>query len=96
MSKRRNEVMSMIRQEPFAYVAEYDDNQNVEYEAWAAAGSSTSSAVWIAAKHTYDSNFNLTQTQWAQGTRTDRDGNTVTEIGTFINLATSLSSLTYV
>lgn len=65
MPRRRTETEAMIRQEPFAYRAAYDANSNVEYEGWAAPGSATSSAVWIVAKHTYDSNNRLTATQWA-------------------------------
>ena len=95
-TKRRNEQLSMIRQEPQAYVAEYDSNGNVEYEAWANPGAITSDSVWIACKHTYDSNNLLIKTEWAQGTRTDIDGNSVTEAATFINAANNLSGLTYV
>lgn len=65
MPKRRNETEAMIRQEPFAYRAAFDSDQNVEYEGWADPGTATSSALWIICKHTYDSNNNLTATQWA-------------------------------
>ena len=36
MPKRRNEVESMIRSEPFAYRAAYTATNYVEYEGWAA------------------------------------------------------------
>jgi len=87
MPRRHNEMETMVRSEPFAYIAEYDSDNNVEFEAWAPAGAATTSAVWICAKHTYSS-LNLTKTQWAQ------DSND--KIADFTNQADSLSSLTYV
>ena len=62
---RRNEVMSMVRQEPMAYRAAYDSSSNVEYEGWAAPGTATSAAEWVIAKHTYDGSNRITATQWA-------------------------------
>ena len=85
---RRNEQMNMIRREPQAYVCEYDASFNPEYEAWADPGSVTTDAVWIASKHTYDGDNNLTKTEWAQ------DSNGLT--AGFTNQADSLSTLTYV
>jgi len=87
MPKRRNEMETMTRSEPFAYIAEYDGDDNVEYEAWAVPGSATTSAVWVCAKHTYTT-LNLTKTEWAQ----DSDG----KIADFTNQADGLSGLTYV
>jgi len=65
MPKRRNEVESMIRQEPFSYRAAFDANNNVEYEGWAQPSTAEGTAAWIVAKHTYDANQNLTKTEWA-------------------------------
>ena len=62
--QRRNEEVSMIRSEPFAYRAAYDASNNVQYEGWAAPGTATSAALWIVCQHTYSSG-NLTATQWA-------------------------------
>ena len=94
MPQRRNELTTMMRSEPFAYVAEYDANGNVEYEAWAAVGASMANSVWIAAKNTYNASNQLTRTKWA------KDSNNKT--ADFTNAAgandvtSSLSSLTYV
>ena len=65
MPIRRNEVMSIIRQEPFAYRAAYDASGNVLYEGWADPGTASSAATWIIAKHTYDANNRITLTEWA-------------------------------
>lgn len=87
MGKRRNEVEAMTRSEPFAYRAEYDSDNNVEFEAWAVPGASTADAVWICAKHVYSS-LNLIRTEWAK----DSDD----KVADFTNKADGLSSLTYV
>ena len=87
MSKRRNEMMSMIRQEPFSYRAAYDADNNVEYEGWATPGNPTTGAHWIIAKHTYTSG-NMTATTWAQ------DSDEV--VGQFTNIWDNYASLTYV
>jgi hypothetical protein len=86
MPKNRNEIEAMVRTTPYAYIAEYDADNNVEYEAWADPGTAATTAKWICAKHTYSS-LNLTKTQWAQ----DSDG----KVADFTNLASSLSTLTY-
>jgi hypothetical protein len=65
MPKRRNEVESMIRQEPFEYRAAFDSSDYIEYEGWAVPGSATSASAWLICKHTHDSSGNLTSTQWA-------------------------------
>ena len=84
--KRRNESGAMIRQEPFAYIAEYNADGNIEFEAWASPGTGTTTAEWICAKHTYSSN-QLINTKWAK----DVNG----QIATFGNKANALSGLTY-
>jgi len=47
----------------------YDANDNIEYQAWAKAGSATSDPAWHIVKHTWAagsvSGFNLTRTQQA-------------------------------
>lgn len=88
MPMRRNEMEAMVRQAPFAYICEYDANNNPQYEAWAAVGTSASSALWIACKHTYDASNNLLNTKWAQ------DSNS--KVGDFTVAADNLSGLTYV
>jgi hypothetical protein len=65
MPQRRNEMTSQVRSEPFAYVAEYDANGNVQYEAWAEPGTSTSSYKWVCCKHTYNVGGSMTKTEWA-------------------------------
>lgn len=88
MVKRRNEIESMVRSEPFAFIGEYDSDGNIEYEAWAIPGAATTDAVWICCKHTYNASQQLINTKWA------KDSNNV--VGDFTNLASSLSGLTYV
>jgi len=68
MVKRRNEIESMIRNEPFSYRTAYDANSNVLYEGWAVPGALTSAAVWIIATHEYDASNRITATLWAQTT----------------------------
>ena len=60
---RRNELVAMVRSEPFEYRAEYDSDNYVIYEGWAAIGSASSAESWIISKHTYTSG-NLIRTQW--------------------------------
>jgi hypothetical protein len=79
----------MMRSEPFAYIAEFDVNNNVQYEAWAAPGTLASASKWICCKHTYDVNNNLTKTEWAVSP------NIAGHYADFDNAATSLSTLTY-
>lgn len=45
---------------------DYDSNNYLIYEGWAAPGSLTSTAVWAIRKYTY-SGSNLVTTQWADG-----------------------------
>lgn len=65
MPKRNNEQEVMSRAEPFSWRGDYDASGNLIYEAWAVPGSSTSSAVWLVAKNSYDGSNNLTTIQWA-------------------------------
>ena len=88
MPKRRNEVETMTRSEPFAYICEYDASFNPEYEAWSDPGAALTDEKWICAKHTYDVNNSLTRTQWA----VDANG----MIAGFTNAGNNLSGLTYV
>lgn len=88
MPMRRNEIEAMIRQTPFANVITYDASLNPIYEAWASPGTALSEAKWVACKRTYGSSGEMTRTQWAQ------DSNGV--VGDFTNIATDLSTLTYV
>ena len=88
MPIRRNESMNMMRREPQAYVAEYDANDNVEYEAWADPGSLTTESVWICAKNTYNAKSLQTKLEWAQ----DSNG----KAADFTNKANNLSGLDYV
>ena len=87
MPQRRNEQTTQNRSEPFAYIAEYDGDGNVEFEAWADPGTETTDEKWICAKHTYSS-LNLTKTQWA------KDSSNIT--AGFTNAANALSGLDYV
>ena len=87
MVKNRNEQEVLSRTTPFSWKGEYDANENIEYEGWAAAGATLANPVWMAAKHTYDANQNITQTEWA----VDSAG----IVGDFTNIGTDLSALTY-
>lgn len=94
MPQRRNEQECLVRQNPFAYAAEFDASNRPEYEAWAEVGASFTEAKWIACKHSYNASGNLVRTKWAQ----DTDG----RVGYFScvigdnNTTSALSGLTYV
>jgi len=64
MPPRRNELTSMVRQEPMAYRASFDASGNTEYEGWAPIGAADTDGSWTICKHTYTSG-NLTSTSWA-------------------------------
>lgn len=55
-----------VKNKPFSYRAEYNADDNILYEGWAAPGSAESSDVWQLCQHTW-SGGNLTATKWAQG-----------------------------
>ena len=94
MPQRRNEIQAMVRQEPYAYAASFNADNQVEYEAWAEVGAPFTEAKWIVCKHTYSSG-NLVRTQWAKDSA-NRCGDFTNIIGNDNVTPGLLSSLTYV
>lgn len=82
MAKRWNESYSMVRPEPFAHRIAYDASYNAEYEGWAEVSTVEGAAAWMVCKHSYDSNNNMTKTEWADN-------------AAFSQIWTNYASLTY-
>lgn len=86
--KNRNEQEVLSRESPFAYKAQDFTNGSPAYEAWADPGALEADAIWICRYNAYDVSGNLTRSYWAKDSSN--------RIGTFTNVATDLSILTYV
>ena len=68
MGKQMNETPVFSRNMGMKYRAEFDSDDYVIYEGWALnPKAATTDTIWQICKHTYDSNGNLTETNWADG-----------------------------